>query len=106
MLDYLFNKFKSIFDEFKGFSIEWKAIVVLLVLLTIGSFVASGIFGISPEKSYIEANYSNAELAIPDLIAYIKSDLSLSEQSKVIRIKALEEWLSLNKLAKDNLDKK
>lgn len=107
MVELVIGYLKTYWVEFKAFSSKWKILIILITLVAIGSFLSSGIFGIDPGRSYVLANYENCKLMVPDLISYIKSDLSnkLTDLDKETRIVALTDWLKLNEERYSNLGK-
>ena len=81
------------YEEFMGMSTKWKLTIIAIVLLLISTIISSGIIGCkTPSAYYIEANYKNARIVLPDMISYIKNDDSLDDMHKEIRIKAVKKW--------------
>ena len=70
-------------------------IIVVLLFLICGCKSAS--------EQYLDANYANAETALPDLIRYIENDPELDESDKELRIKSIEEWHLLIKETHERL---
>jgi len=92
------EKFKELWEEYKAMSGKWKLIILTMAVLLVAIVVSSGIMGCAtPSEQYVEANYKNANTALPDLIEYISNDEKLSKLDKEVRVKSVHAWWDLIK---------
>ena len=94
----IFDTISEMVKEFKGMSKKWKITILTLTTLLVAVIVGTGFMGCATASdAYIDANYENANTALPDLITYIEKDESLSDLDKEVRIKSVETWWDLIK---------
>lgn len=86
-------------------STKWKNVIIGLFFLVISLIVVSFLGCQTASEAYIEANYKNAEVALPDLIEYIENDRELSDLDKEVRKKSVETWWNLIKTSYEDYNK-
>lgn len=74
-------------------------VLVILAILLFGSCA-------NPDRLYVQVNYSNSQLMLPDLISYINKDKGLTKLDKKARILSIRKWIELNKKIHNKMKKR
>jgi len=107
MMSIIWNAIVGFYKEIGGLSMKMKITFSVMLCLIIVLIISNGLLGcVTPNETYIIANYKYSQNALPDLIQYIEKDQVLSELDKIIRKESVQEWKKLLEQAFSELGKK